>query len=60
MGAPRAELTGKVAIITGAARGIGYAIARRFAAEGASVALSDIDVEGPRMRRAPSARTVRT
>jgi NAD(P)-dependent dehydrogenase (short-subunit alcohol dehydrogenase family) len=43
---PRAELTGKVAIVTGAARGIGYAIASRFAAEGASVALSDIDVAG--------------
>ena len=46
MGTPRAELTGKVAIVTGAARGIGFAIARRFAAEGASVALSDIDVAG--------------
>src|SRR5262245_25127557 len=38
-------LEGKVAIITGAARGIGRASADLFAAHGASVVLSDIDPE---------------
>jgi len=35
--------TGKVAVITGAASGIGYAVAVRAAAEGMTVVLADID-----------------
>jgi NADP-dependent 3-hydroxy acid dehydrogenase YdfG len=34
----------KVVVITGAAHGIGAAIARRFAEEGATLALLDLDV----------------
>jgi NAD(P)-dependent dehydrogenase (short-subunit alcohol dehydrogenase family) len=37
------RLKSKVAIVTGAARGIGLAVAKRFVAEGASVVLADID-----------------
>lgn len=44
------ELDGKVALVTGAARGQGEAEARLFAAEGARVLLSDVlDDEGEKL-----------
>ena len=43
-----ALLQDKVAIVTGAARGLGEAVARAYADEGARVVVSDIDVEGAR------------
>jgi len=39
------SLSGKIAVITGAARGIGYQIARAYAAHGATVVLSDIEAQ---------------
>jgi len=39
------RLEGKVALVTGAARGLGLAIGRRFREEGAQVILNDIDAE---------------
>jgi len=40
------KLDGKVAVITGAASGIGRATAARFAGEGASVVIGDLNTEG--------------
>src|SRR5260370_42418569 len=40
------ELTGQTAIVTGAATGMGEAIARRLARAGATIAVADLNVEG--------------
>ena len=42
------EFDGQVAVITGAGRGIGEAVARRLAAEGAAVVAVDRDVDPAR------------
>ena len=55
------EISGKLAVVTGAAVGIGRAIAQRLAAEGATVVLADIDESGLEETRrsiGPAARSV--
>ncbi|MEU1276123.1 SDR family NAD(P)-dependent oxidoreductase [Streptomyces sp. NPDC005799] len=47
VGSP-ARFTGRTALLTAAASGIGAATARRLAAEGASVLVTDVDAEGAR------------
>ncbi len=40
------DLSGKVAVVTGGAKGIGEAVCRRFALHGAFVAILDVDIDG--------------
>ena len=50
----RIDLAGRAAVVTGGARGIGYACAERLLASGATVALWDKDESRSRRRRAAS------
>jgi NAD(P)-dependent dehydrogenase (short-subunit alcohol dehydrogenase family) len=47
------RLSGKVALVTGAARGLGLAIAKRFVEEGASVVVNDVDLVSAEKAAAP-------
>ena len=50
------KLVDRVAVVTGAAGGIGGAIARRYAVEGARAAAADIDLDGARRGRVAAGR----
>jgi 3-oxoacyl-[acyl-carrier protein] reductase len=47
-----ADLLGKVAIVTGAGRGLGWAIAQRLAQDGANLAIAEIDGQSAQVKAA--------
>jgi 3-oxoacyl-[acyl-carrier protein] reductase len=49
------DLSGKVSVVTGAARGIGQAIADRLAANGSRVVYTDVEDASPAAARSPGA-----
>lgn len=51
-GQPRGRFAGKVAVVTGAGRGVGRATAVRLASEGATVVVNDVNADGIRETRA--------
>jgi NAD(P)-dependent dehydrogenase (short-subunit alcohol dehydrogenase family) len=57
----KVDLAGKTALVTGAARGLGQAMAAALAANGARVVFADIDFEGARLAAAacPGGRALR-
>jgi NAD(P)-dependent dehydrogenase (short-subunit alcohol dehydrogenase family) len=53
------DFTGKVALVTGAAAGMGLATARAFAAAGAAVVLADVSEDAGRGRPQGARRPLR-